>query len=168
MQRGKSSPNQSSRGQVPGRGSTSNASEGNSQDYGFSTSVPVDGKAWRHAWRIEHMSGMMEELPALPPPEPLGIEGLPQVSVVGLLQLGPGRLRLEMFTPVRWLNGPEVAYAASVLAALADLVGPLSVEGRTDHPLLRATALSRAAVAQRASKRPATGRGANAHSHASF
>jgi hypothetical protein len=57
---------------------------------------------------------------------------------------------MEMFTPYRWLNGPEVGYAIGVLLALEDLLGPLRIDGRADHPILRAAALSRGAAAQRA------------------
>jgi hypothetical protein len=114
---------------------------------GLSVARPTAGGQWRHIWEIEHDAPVVEELPPPPPPTADPIEGLPQVRLLSVMQVGPGRLRLEIITPHHWLNGPEVGYVIRLLWMLEDLVGPLRIDGQEHHPILRAARLSRQAEA---------------------
>jgi hypothetical protein len=55
-----------------------------------------------------------------------------------VLQVGAGRLRVELLSPLRGLNGPDVTYVSRVLWALREALGPLRIDGHAAHPILMA------------------------------
>lgn len=105
----------------------------------FSVPTPAGEGVWRHVWHVEHGAGELAALPPLPVLAFDAIEGPPpRALVLGVLQAGAGRLRVELLSPLRGLNGPDVAYVSRLLWALREALGPLRINGHSAHPILMA------------------------------
>ena len=97
------------------------------------TAVAVGNGWWRLEWAIEYGDD--------DPPRPPHLNGsYPDVGgisfVIALLPNGKGKLRLEVLSRFEKLHPLEIAFLSLTLQDLQQSVGPLQIEGLSDHPLL--------------------------------
>ena len=89
---------------------------------------------WRSEWHVETTP---RKLPGdLRLPRPLReLEGL--TFVVAAWPRKPGRITVEAFSRHKALIGEEVAYISLIMQAIRDLYQEITIDGYSDHPILR-------------------------------
>ena len=92
---------------------------------------------WRFQWKVGHHSGRNNALSALHLVQPSGEGDLS--LIVALIQISNSELRLEALSRNSQMESPEIGYVSVLLHELQHLLGDLIVDGRTDHPVLKAS-----------------------------
>jgi hypothetical protein len=106
----------------------------------FPATEAAGGGWWRQVWQVEHAHGATPELPRLPvPPADDPAFASTGATLIGVLQGGNGRLRVEVLSRQRQLTSEEVGYVSLLMQALQHSIGPLLINGYEDHPILHVT-----------------------------
>jgi len=89
---------------------------------------------WCSAWEVETVPRELPKGLRLPPP-PWEIGGAP--LIVAILAREPGQITVEVLSRHEKLFGEEVAYISLIMQAIHALYPEITIEGYSDHPVLR-------------------------------
>lgn len=89
---------------------------------------------WCSAWEVE--TSPRELAPGLRLPRPFReLEGL--TLVVAVWPREPGRIAVEAFSRHKAIIGEEVAYISLIMQSIRALYEEITIDGYSDHPILR-------------------------------